>query len=167
MYYSNVSADSRLYVPPHVLRDPLCLLALGFGAGLSPRAPGTAGTLLAVPLYWLLKDLPPTAYLAILLVGFIGGVGLCGYAARRLGVPDHRAIVWDEIIGFGVTMVGAPAGWPWVVAGFVLFRGFDIIKPWPIGWLDREVEGGLGVMLDDVMAGVYACACIQATSYLL
>ncbi len=160
-------ADSHPPVPPDLLCDPLCLLALGLGTGLSPRAPGTAGTLLAVPLYWLLKELPLITYVVILGAGFILGVGLCDYAARRLGVPDHRAIVWDEIIGFGITMIGAPAGWPWVAAGFVLFRCFDITKPWPVGWLDRKVKGGLGVMLDDVMAGVYACVCIRTISYIL
>jgi len=167
VYHSNVSPDPHPRVPLYLLRDPLCLLALGLGTGLSPRAPGTAGTLLAVPLYWLLRDLPLITYAAILVAGFVTGVGLCGYAARRLGVADHPAIVWDEIIGFGITMIGAPVGWPWVIAGFVLFRCFDIIKPWPIGWLDRRVKGGLGVMLDDLMAGLFACACIKASAYLL
>ncbi len=157
----------RPAVPARLLRDPLCLLALGFGAGLSPYAPGTAGTLLAVPLYLLLADLPLTVYAAVLGAAFILGVVVCGHAGRRLGVPDHPAIVWDEITGFGIAMLGAPSGWGWVAAGFVLFRCFDILKPWPIFWMDRAMKGGWGVMLDDVIAALYAYACIKLISYLL
>jgi phosphatidylglycerophosphatase A len=149
------------------LLNPSCFLALGFGSGLLPVAPGTAGTLAAIPLYLLLQDLSLGAYLALVLVSVFGGILVCGYTAARLGVHDHPAIVWDEIVGYLITMTAAPAGWLWVAAGFVLFRLFDILKPWPIGWFDRRVHGGTGIMLDDVIAGVFAGALLQMTVYLL
>ena len=149
------------------LLNPACLFALGFGSGLMPVAPGTAGTLAAVPLYLLLQGLPLITYLAVVVVALFGGILVCGYTATRLGVHDHPAIVWDEIVGYLITMVAAPAGWQWVVAGFVLFRLFDILKPWPIGWLDRRVHGGTGIMLDDVIAGVFAAAVLQVALYFL
>ena len=149
------------------LLNPSCLVALGFGSGLLPVAPGTAGTLAAVPLYLLLQDLPLGAYLTVVLVFLFGGILVCGYTAARLGVHDHPAIVWDEVVGYLVTMTAAPAGWSWLAAGFVLFRLFDILKPWPIGWLDRRVHGGTGIMLDDVIAGVFAAALLQILVYFL
>lgn len=149
------------------LLNPSCFLALGFGSGLLPVAPGTAGTLAAIPLYLLLQDLSLGAYLALVLVSVFGGILVCGYTAARLGVHDHPAIVWDEVVGYLITMTAAPAGWLWVAAGFVLFRLFDILKPWPIGWFDRRVHGGTGIMLDDVIAGVFAGALLQMMVYLL
>lgn len=143
------------------LSNPLHLLALGFGSGLSPIMPGTMGTLAAIPLYWLIQGLSPVWYLLILLLGFIAGIWICNAATRAIGRHDHGAIVWDEIIGFGITMFAAPAGVGWIVVGFVLFRFFDIIKPWPISWFDRRVHGGFGIMLDDVIAGLFALACLQ------
>lgn len=144
-----------------LLRHPVHLLALGFGTGLSPRAPGTAGTLVGVMLYLGLQHLPLVYYIGITLILFAAGVWICNEAARRLGVHDHPAIVWDEVVGYLVAMIAAPAGWAWILLGFVLFRLFDIWKPWPIGWLDRRVRGGLGIMLDDVLAGVFALVVIQ------
>jgi len=149
------------------LRQPLHLLAFGFGSGLSPWAPGTMGTLVAVPLYLVLSLLPLWGYLAATAVVALVGIGICGWSAARLGVHDHPGIVWDEIAGYLVTMILAPAGLPWIVAGFVLFRLFDILKPWPIGWLDRRVGGGLGIMLDDLVAGFFAFCCLQLGVYLL
>jgi phosphatidylglycerophosphatase A len=149
------------------LLNPASLVALGFGSGLVPVAPGTAGTLAAIPLYLLLQDLPLAAYLGVLAVMLLGGVPVCGYTAGRLGVHDHPAIVWDEVVGYLVTMIAAPAGWQWVAAGFVLFRLFDILKPWPIRWFDRHVHGGAGIMLDDIIAGVFAAAVLQAAAYLI
>lgn len=149
------------------LLNPSCLVALGFGSGLLPVAPGTAGTLAAVPLYLLLQDLPLGAYLTVVLVSLFGGILVCGYTAARLGVHDHPAIVWDEVVGYLVTMTAAPAGWSWLAAGFVLFRLLDIIKPWPIGWLDRRVHGGTGIMLDDVIAGIFAAVLLQMLVYFL
>ncbi len=145
--------------PPHTkpdLRQPLHLLAFGFGSGLAPKAPGTFGTLVAVPIYLLMQGLPLIAYLALVLAGFIAGIWICDRTSRDLGVHDHGGIVWDEIIGYLLTMTLAPSGWVWVLLGFLLFRFFDILKPWPIRWLDRRVPGGFGIMLDDLIAGLFA-----------
>jgi phosphatidylglycerophosphatase A len=149
------------------LLNPVSFVALGFGSGLAPVAPGTAGTLAAVPLYLLLQDLPLAVYLAVVAAMLLGGVPVCGYTAGRLGVHDHPAIVWDEVVGYLVTMIAAPAGWQWVVAGFTLFRLFDILKPWPIRWFDRHVHGGVGIMLDDVIAGMFAAVVLQLLVYFL
>lgn len=132
------------------------VLAFGFGAGLAPVAPGTFGTLVAVPLYWLLKSLHPGLYLAAIVLGIVVGVYICGRINRELAREDHPAIVWDEVVGYWVAMIGTPLSLPVVVAGFVLFRLFDIWKPWPIRALERKVGGGLGVMLDDLVAGILA-----------
>ena len=143
------------------LADPVHLLAAGFGSGLSPKAPGTAGTLAAVPLYLLMAPLPLPLYLGLCAALFGLGVWVCGRAARDMGVHDHPGIVLDEMIGYLVTMTAAPPGVVWMVAGFVLFRCFDILKPWPVGALDRRVEGGLGIMLDDLVAGFMALGLLQ------
>jgi len=161
-----MSASTPL-IPPAVWRDPLCVIALGFGAGALPKAPGTWGTLMALPFYLLLARLPVPEYLALTIVLFALGIWICGKAGRVLGVQDHGAIVWDEMVGFWVTMAAAPSGWLWIVVGFVLFRLFDIWKPWPISWLDRRVSGGFGVMADDVLAGIYAALCLHLGSVVL
>jgi phosphatidylglycerophosphatase A len=141
-----------------LLRSPVLLLAFGFGSGLAPRAPGTAGTLAAVPLYLVLSQFPPGVYLAMVAVVCGAGVWICQRASQRLGVHDHPGIVWDEFAGFLVTMIPAPLSWWSTLAGFVLFRLFDIWKPWPISWADRRCKGGLGIMLDDLLAGALAAA---------
>ena len=138
------------------LRNPLHLLAFGFGSGLAPKAPGTFGTAVAVPFYLLLQDVPVWVYLGIVLAGFILGVWVCGSTSRALGVHDHSGIVWDEIIGYLLAMALAPKGVSWIIIGFLLFRFFDILKPWPIRWVDRRTPGGFGIMLDDLLAGLYA-----------
>lgn len=148
-------AKNRI-VPNFDWRRPHHWLAYGFGSGLAPWAPGTAGTLAAVPLYLLLRPLPLTWYLAVLMVFFLAGIWACGKTARELNVHDPSAIVWDEFLGYLVTMAAAPAGWVWILVGFVLFRLFDILKPWPIRELDHGIGGGLGIMLDDLVAGVFA-----------
>ncbi len=149
-----------------ILTKPIHCLAFGFGSGLAPKAPGTFGTLMAVPLYLLLVQLTLWAYVLVLLVSFCVGVYLCGKTADDLGVHDHPGIVWDEFVGFWLTMLAAPAGWLWLVVGFILFRLFDIWKPWPIRVLDEQMETGLGIMLDDVLAGVYALLVLQGLFYL-
>ena len=141
------------------------LLARGFGSGLAPTAPGTAGTLVGVALYLLLRPLDLVWYAALLGGGSLAGIYLCGKAAELLGGKDHPGIVWDEMMGFCMTMTAVPADWYWIPAGFVLFRAFDILKPWPISWLDRRVEGGLGIMLDDLAAGAAACALLQVSAF--
>ncbi|NND59976.1 MAG: phosphatidylglycerophosphatase A [Gammaproteobacteria bacterium] len=137
------------------LRDPVQLLALGFGSGLSPRAPGTMGTLVAIPIDLLLRFLDMPWRIAIVSLAIVAGVWLCDASARRLGVHDHPAIVWDEIAAFLVIMLFVPLSWVWIAAAFVLFRLFDIWKPWPIRDLDHSIAGGLGIMLDDVIAAIY------------
>ena len=148
-----------------VLHSPVLLLAFGFGSGLAPKAPGTIGTLAAIPLYLLLAKLPLIGYALVVLLSFMVGCWLCGEAAKRLGVHDFGGIVWDEFVGYWITMFAAPAGWLWIALGFVLFRLFDIWKPWPIRTADKQVQGGLGIMLDDVLAGLYAWLCLQALAY--
>jgi len=144
-----------------LLRNPLHLLSLGLGSGLSPLAPGTCGTLVAVPLYLLLAQLPPIYYLLAVSFAFGAGVYLCGYTSAALGVHDHSGIVWDEFVGFWITMIGVPASWPWILAGFVLFRLFDILKPWPVKVADAKMKGGFGIMFDDLLAALYALAVLQ------
>ncbi len=138
------------------------LLATGFGSGLSPFAPGTFGTLAAIPFYLLLVQLPLPAYIAAVVFTCIIGVNICQKASDAMGVHDHGSIVWDEFAGLWITMLVIPAlelnpyDWTWIIAGFVLFRLFDILKPWPIGWVDKRVHGGLGIMADDILAGIMA-----------
>jgi phosphatidylglycerophosphatase A len=146
--------------------NPIHLLAFGLGSGAVPKAPGTAGTLAAIPLYLLVAPLPGWAYLLLVAVMFLVGVWLCERTSRDLGVHDHGGIVWDEWVGFLFTLWLAPPGWGWLLTGFLLFRLFDILKPWPIGWLDRRVPGGLGIMLDDLVAGLFGFAVIQFLLFL-
>lgn len=148
-------------------KNPVHLLAFGLGSGAAPVAPGTFGTIAAIPLYLLVQPLGPLNYLLLVLVLFFVGVWLCDRTSRDLGVHDHGGIVWDEWVGLLVTLWMAPHGWYWLLAGFVLFRIFDILKPWPIGWLDRQVSGGLGIMLDDLVAGLFGFILLQAAVYLL
>ncbi len=142
--------------------NPVHLLAFGFGSGLAPKAPGTFGTLVGIPVFLLLQPLPPIYYGILVAMAFLLGIGLCERTSRDLGVHDHGGIVWDEIVGYLVTMLWAPPGWVWMVIGFVLFRFFDILKPWPIRWFDRKVSGGFGIMLDDLIAGLFAAALLFA-----
>jgi phosphatidylglycerophosphatase A len=136
-----------------VLRDPVHLVAFGFGLGLVPKAPGTAGTLLGVALHLLTMELPIAIRVGAIAAGFALGVWVCGASAKKLGVHDHGGIVWDEVIGYLIAMLAAPVGWPAVIAGFALFRLFDVWKPWPIRLADRRMGGGLGIMVDDALAG--------------
>ncbi len=147
-----------------VLRSPIHFLAFGLGSGLAPKAPGTFGTLAAVPLYILLQQLPLAGYVLALIVLFGIGIWICDKTAKDLGVHDHGGIVWDEFVGFWITMFVAPPEWWWIGVGFVLFRFFDIVKPFPISWLDKHVKGGLGIMLDDAVAGTFAWLCLQLLS---
>ncbi|MCP3130101.1 phosphatidylglycerophosphatase A [Shewanella sp. KJ2020] len=148
------------------LKNPVHFLALGFGSGLAAKAPGTFGTLAAIPLYLLMAPLPWAWYLGLTLLSVLAGIYICDKAAKDMGVHDHGAIVWDEVAGLLITMIAAPAGWVWLLIGFGLFRFFDIIKPWPIRWLDAKVEGGFGIMIDDVLAGVFAFIGLQILAML-
>lgn len=144
-----------------VWRDPVYFIAFGFGSGLMPIAPGTWGTLAAIPIYLLLMNLPLWMYAAITLLLFAIGVAASQKVTDDLGVHDYSGIVWDEVIGYLLTMIGMPISWVWMLLGFLLFRLFDIWKPFPIRWVDKKVHGGLGVMLDDVLAAVPAWIILQ------
>lgn len=144
------------------LTDPVQFLALGFGSGLAPKAPGTFGTLAVIPLYLLMiTQLAPLTYALLTLVMAVSGIYICAKAAEAAGVHDHPAIVWDEFVGFLITMFLIPLSWQSLVVGFALFRLFDIIKPWPISVADRKLQGGFGIMFDDVLAGLLALACMH------
>jgi phosphatidylglycerophosphatase A len=145
--------------------NPLHLLAFGLGSGAAPKAPGTFGTVAVIPFYLLISQLAPWGYLVVVLVMAGFGVWLCHRVSQDLGVHDHSGIVWDEWVGFLITMWLAPSGWLWLLIGFVLFRFFDIVKPWPIYLLDQHVPGGWGIMVDDIVAGLYAFALIQLAVY--
>lgn len=145
-----------LRINPRVFRDWRHCLAFGFGSGLARYAPGTFGTLVAVPFYLVLATLPPWLYAVTVVAAFALGTWLCNVVSAGLGVHDHGGIVFDEFVGYWITMFLLPPTWGWMLAGFVAFRVFDIWKPWPIRWFDRNVPGGFGIMIDDVVAG--ACA---------
>lgn len=155
----------RNIVPRSVWRKPVHFIAFGFGSGTVPYAPGTVGTLVAIPIYLLLAPLSVMTYALVTVVMFVIGVWICDRTSKDIGVHDHSGIVWDEIVGYLVTMFMAPPGWLWWLAGFVLFRFFDILKPFPIAALDRRIAGGLGIMVDDVLAGIYAALLLQIAVY--
>jgi phosphatidylglycerophosphatase A len=147
------------------LKRPAHLLACGFGSGLAPKAPGTFGTLAAIPPWLLLQLLSPLWYWFAVAFAFGLGVYICGRTARDIGVQDHGGIVWDEFVGLWIALALAPPHWLTIAAGFALFRLLDIWKPWPIRWCDRHVHGGLGVMLDDAVAGFGALLLMQPLLY--
>ncbi len=143
--------------PKQVFYKPLSnILAFGFGSGLAPVAPGTFGTLIAIPLFLAIAELPLSVYAGITLLSFLAGIVICRIAADSLSSHDHPAIVWDEVVGYFLTMLLIPVSVTTVIAGFLIFRLFDILKPWPIKAIDAQVSGGLGIMLDDVVAGIFA-----------
>lgn len=148
--------------------SPAAWVAFGLGSGLSPVAPGTCGTLAAVPFYLLLALLPWPAYAGVVAALLLLGVWASGRMVRALGREDPQAVVIDEMVGFWITMAAAPAvHWTWILLGFASFRLFDIAKPWPIAGLDREIGGGLGAMLDDVLAGIYAAVVVAGIGWWL
>jgi phosphatidylglycerophosphatase A len=147
--------------PSSIWRNPVHFAAFGFGSGALPVAPGTFGTLMAVALYLLLPQMSPLIYALFLLFVFAIGVWICDKTSNDIGVHDHGGIVWDEFVGYWISLFLAPQGWQWLLLAFVLFRLFDIVKPWPIRWLDSNVSGGFGIMIDDVLAGLMAFAVIQ------
>ena len=137
------------------LHSPSGLLAFGFGSGLSPFAPGTMGTLVAVPFIFALRGLGETGFWLVLLLLFLLGVFLCENVSQKLGVHDHGGIVWDEMVGYWLSAAFVPLQWHWLLAAFLLFRFFDIVKPWPIRQLDSKIGGGFGIMIDDVVAALF------------
>lgn len=150
-----------------VLTHPAGWLASGFGIGLSPRAPGTVGSIAALLPWWFgLQHLAWPLYLAVLVVAFAIGVWSANWVIAQTRIEDPSVVVWDEFIGQWIALMMAPAGWQWMVAGFVLFRLFDIAKPWPVSWADQKLHGGMGAMLDDVLAGAYAFLGLQGLVWL-
>jgi len=149
------------------LGTPSGFLAFGFGSGLSPVAPGTAGTLAGVLPALFLTQIPLWIGCLLLLGAFFLGIYLCQVTGKALGVHDHGGMVWDEFVGFWMVLLFVPFDWRWWLAAFILFRAFDILKPWPIRWLDRRVDGGFGVMLDDLIAGIFALAILLPALRLL
>ena len=154
--YTPQPVDARV-----ILRSPVHLIAFGFGTGLSPKGPGTVGTLAGLPFFFLLQGLPWPLFLAVCVLLFGFGCWVCGESARQLGVHDHGGIVFDEIVGFLVTctplLLWNLSSW-WLLLAFAAFRFFDIVKPWPIKVLDAKVHGGFGIMVDDLIAGLFAAA---------
>ncbi len=149
-----------------VLSHPVHWLAFGVPAGLAPKAPGTVGSLWAIPLYLLTQDIGLAWQLLLSLGLLLSGIWICGESARRLGVHDHSGIIWDEILGCYLTLLVVAPGWLWIWVGFGLFRFFDIVKPRPIRDLDHRLGGGLGIMLDDVVAALYAALSLAGLQWI-
>lgn len=150
------------------LLNPVHFLALGFGSGLAPKMPGTFGTLAALPMVVLLSYYASfSGYLIVTIVVAIAGIWICGKAAKDMEVHDDSSIVWDEVAGMLITMLAVPLSWQTLLAGFVLFRFFDILKPWPISYLDKHIHGGFGIMIDDVLAGIFAMGILHISLFLL
>mgnify|MGYP001811982911 CR=1 FL=1 len=150
-----------------VLTDPVNFLAFGCGTGLAPVAPGTFGSLPGVLLFWLTLESGLYVQLAVALLLILAGIWICGESARRIGVHDHGGIVWDEIAGMYITLLVAPVTVTGFVLAFVLFRVMDIVKPWPIRDLDHRIHGGLGIMLDDLVAALYAALLLALYGWLM
>jgi len=144
-----------------LLAHPYHFVALGFGAGLAPVAPGTFGTLLALPIFWLLAPrLDPTAFLIVIGFMFLAGVWVCDRTGRDLGVPDHQAMVWDEVVAFLLVLFFTPPSLVWLALAFLLFRLFDVLKPGPIRYIELRFRGGFGVMIDDLVAAFITLICL-------
>lgn len=147
--------NSKL-TPKQILTDPVLFLAFGFGSGLIKKAPGTMGTIAAIPVYLVCVQFNFWIYSLLTLIATVVGVWICDIAAKKLDEHDFGGIVWDEVAGYLITMLFVPFSWQAMLLGFALFRIFDILKPQPIKWIDAKVTGGLGIMLDDILAGVFA-----------
>lgn len=152
-----------------LLAHPAHLIALGYGSGLAPKAPGTAGSLAALPLFWLILLLQPgwVALICLIVLAFFLGVWACDVAGRNLGVADHGSIVWDEIVAMWLILAFVPPSLFWWLAAFGLFRFFDILKPWPIRWFDSHLKGGFGVMFDDLLAALISLVLIKGALWLV
>lgn len=144
-----------------VFSNPLHYLSCGLGSGLLPRMPGTWGSLIAIPFFYVFNKLPLWQYGVLLIITFAIGVALCGYSEKAFRKKDHSSIVWDEMVGMWITLAHAPFRLDVLLIGFILFRIFDIFKPWPINWLQKHLPGGWGVMADDAAAGIAAWLLLQ------
>ncbi|MCL4140678.1 UNVERIFIED_CONTAM: hypothetical protein GTU68_044238 [Idotea baltica] len=148
------------------MQSPVNFFALGAGSGLAPVAPGTFGTAAAIPIAMLMPS-NLVVYALIVIASFVLGVWLCDVCANNLRVHDHPAIVFDEWVGYLITMFAVPKSLWFLALGFVLFRIFDVLKPWPIGLADKQVSGGVGIMVDDVIAGIFAAISMQIIIFIL
>lgn len=155
----------QINLAKRVFQDPIYFIAFGFGSGLMPKAPGTWGTLAAIPIYLLLMNCHWSIYLLLTFIAFILGVWVSNKVSQDLGVHDYKGIVWDEVVGYLLTMFLAPKGYWWILFGFFLFRIFDIWKPQPIGYVDQKVHDGLGIMLDDVLAAIPSWIIMQVLAW--
>ncbi len=144
------------------LTNPYHFLGFGFGSGLIPLMPGTMGSLAAVPLILAMGFVNVSIYIVITIFATVLGVLICKKVSEDLGVHDHGSIVWDEIAGMMVVFIAIPITWYNLLIGFVLFRIFDIWKPWPISFLDKHIHGGFGIMIDDIVAGIFALLVMHA-----
>lgn len=158
------TSDVYVMVREKVFSRPDYFLAFGLGSGLSPKAPGTAGSIVGLLLFTPVLFLPIYVQLSIVIACFVFGCWLCDRVAEDMSVKDPVGIVWDEFVGMWIAMLWLP-NWYWLVLAFVLFRIFDILKPWPVSLADKSLSGGLGIMVDDVLAGVYALAVLQAIAW--
>jgi len=154
-------------IPESMWQNPWHFIAFGFGSGAIPFAPGTFGTLIAIPFYLVLATFNLKIYLILLAVITIASIKICGDASKTINLNDHQGMCLDEIVGFLFTMIAIPHTISWIFAGFLLFRLFDIWKPWPISWVDQNIHGGTGMILDDVLAGIYSNILLQATFRLI
>jgi phosphatidylglycerophosphatase A len=159
--FINKTYGKNQLTPKQILTDPVLFLAFGFGSGLAKKAPGTCGTLAAIPVYCLFAQTSLLIYSLLTITATLIGISLCGIAADKLGEHDFGGIVWDEVAGYLITLWFVPFSWQTTLVGFILFRIFDIFKPWPIKWVDQHVHGGFGIMLDDVLAGIFAGALLS------
>lgn len=150
------------------MSNPIHFLATGFASGLSPIMPGTMGSLAAIPFWLLLVMLPLPVYILLLVIATLFGIYVCQRTSQDMGVHDHGSIVWDEFVGMWITLIAIPfVNWQWILTGFVLFRILDMWKPWPISGFDRHIHGGLGIMLDDIVAGILAAAILYGLGHYL
>lgn len=148
--------------PKITIKTPWQFFASGFGSGMSPVAPGTMGTLAAIPFWYIFATILPTwGYIGMLIITALVGIVICQKASDELGVHDHGGIVWDEFVGLWLTMLFAPVSWTAIILGFLIFRFFDVLKPWPIKVIDAQVGAGLGIMLDDILAGIFSLITLQ------
>jgi len=150
-----------------LLQHPAHFFGLGFGSGLARKAPGTAGTLVALPLAWMLAILPLPLQLVVISLLFIMGIPICTITGKALGVVDHGAIVWDEIVAMMLVLTFTPNQWQWWLTAFLLFRLFDIWKPFPIRQCDAHLKNGFGVMFDDLLAAIYAIICLGLMRWMM
>lgn len=154
-------------IPNTVWKKPTHFIAFGFGAGTLPKAPGTFGTLAAIPFYLAMQQLSHISYFVLLIVIILASIWLCEKVSREIHIHDHQGMCLDEIAGYLVTMFAAPHGIKWIMIGFILFRLFDIFKPPPIKYIDEKINGGIGMILDDVVAGIYSMIIIHILSWVM